>query len=186
MDKKTYIIEVATALFQKKGYMGVGLSELLQACDISKGAFYHYFPLGKEQLLVTCLEALGQVIVQDMESIFGGNRSTQEALSVVLDKLIQLYDNEGTIASYTFTSIVSEMGALSENVRSACERVYENYERIIARKLEQEGMSTDEARQHALFIIATLEGGIMLSLTKKTSQPLRMISQQLGRILKTE
>jgi Transcriptional regulator len=186
MDKKTFIIEVATALFQKKGYMGVGLNELLQACDISKGAFYHYFPLGKEQLLITCLEALSQMISQDMSNIFDTCDTTQEALTVVINKLIDAYNNDGTIVGYTFTSIVSEMGALSENVRLACDRLYENYERIIARKLEQEGMSADEARQHALFITAALEGGIMLSLTKRTSQPLQIIVQQLGHKLKTE
>lgn len=186
MDKKAYIIEVATALFRRKGYMGVGLSELLQACEISKGAFYHYFPLGKEQLLITCLEALSYTISQDMKAIFGTQATTQEALTTVIDKLVAAYDKEGTIASYTFTSIVSEMGALSEKVRMACERVYDEYERIIASKLEREGMPPDEARQNALLIIATLEGGIMLSLTRKTSAPLRVIAQQLGSKLITD
>jgi TetR/AcrR family transcriptional repressor of lmrAB and yxaGH operons len=186
MDKKTYIIEVATSLFQKKGYMGVGLNELLQACNISKGALYHYFPLGKEQILIACLETLSQIISQDMEIIFDTYETAQEALSALLDKLINSYDNDGTIIGYTFTSIVSEMGSLSENVRLACEGVYENIEHIIARKFELEGMASDEARRQALLITATVEGGIMLSLTKKTSSPLRIISQQLSQKIKTE
>ena len=183
MDTKTYLIETATSLFQKKGYMTVGLTELLQACDISKGAFYHHFPLGKEQLLITCLEALNDMISQDMQSIFDTYDTTREALLAVLDKLIDAYDTEGTIVGYTFTSIVSEMGSLSENVRIACERVYERIEQIIAHKLEQDGLTTDEAMQRAQLITASIEGGIMLSLTKKTSRPLHIISQQLGQII---
>lgn len=186
MDTKTFIIETATTLFQKKGYMSVGLTELLQACNISKGAFYHHFPLGKEQLLITCLETLSEMISQDMKSIFDTYVSTQEAISAVLDKLINAYNTQGTIVGYTFTSIVSEMGTLSENVRLACEGVYRNIERIIAQKLVQEGHTSDEAAQQALLITATIEGGIMLSLTKKTSEPLRIISQQLGQKMKIE
>jgi len=186
MDTKTYIIETATALFQKKGYMSVGLTELLQTCNISKGAFYHHFPLGKEQLLITCLETINQMISQDMKIIFDTYDTTREAILAVLDKLIHAYDTNGTIVGYTFTSIVSEMGTLSENVRLACEGVYENIERIIAHKLEKEGIASVEAKQQALLITVTIEGGIMLSLTKRTSGPLRIISQQLGRKMKTE
>ena len=186
MDTKTYIIETATTLFQKKGYMTVGLTELLHACNISKGAFYHHFPLGKEQLLITCLETLNQVISQDMHNIFSSYETTGEAVKAVLQKLIDAYDTEGTIVGYTFTSIVSEMGSLSENVRLACEHMYENIERIIAHKLQQEGIPYDEAKQQALLITATIEGGIMLTLTKKTSKPLQTISQQLSQKLKTE
>lgn len=186
MDKKTYIIETATALFQEKGYLSVGLTELLQACNISKGAFYHHFPLGKEQLLITCLETISEMISQDMKRIFETYETTLEAMSAVLDRLINAYDTEGTIIGYTFTSIVSEMGFLSENVRLACERVYENIERKISLKLEGDGMPPDEASQRAQLIAATVEGGIILSLTKKTSRPLRIISQQLGQIITTE
>lgn len=186
MDKRTYIIEIATKLFQKKGYMSVGLNEILQTCNISKGALYHYFPEGKEQLLITCLETLSQMISEDMEQIFHSSTSTRNALQSLLHKLIRSYDNEGTIAGYTFTSIVSEMGAVSENIRLACVRLYENIEHIIASKLEQEGLSSEAAANEASLIVSTIEGGIMLSLTKRSSRPLRIIAQQLDQKLKTE
>src|SRR5690606_1895493 len=107
--------------------------------------------------------------------IFDTYDTTRVALLAVLDKLIDAYDTEGTIVGYTFTSIVSEMGSLSENVRIACERVYERIEQMIAHKLEQDGLAADEIRQRALLITATIEGGIVLSLTKKTSRPLHII-----------
>ena len=65
MDTKSLIIEIATSLFQQKGYVGVGLNEILKACNISKGALYHHFPNGKEELLITCLDFLNEVIMTD-------------------------------------------------------------------------------------------------------------------------
>ena len=69
MDIKSLIIDIATTLFQQKGYIGVGLNEILKACHISKGSLYHHFPDGKEQLLIACLESLNQVITKDMEEV---------------------------------------------------------------------------------------------------------------------
>ena len=44
MDKKDLILREAERLFSEKGYYGLGLTELLTACDIPKGSFYYYFP----------------------------------------------------------------------------------------------------------------------------------------------
>ena len=58
MDTKSLIIDIATSLFQQKGYLGVGLNEILKACNISKGSLYHHFPNGKEELLIACLQSM--------------------------------------------------------------------------------------------------------------------------------
>jgi len=183
MDKKAYIINIATSLFQKKGYMSVGLNELLSACNISRGAFYHHFPLGKEQLLITCLASLREFIAEDSKRIINNHNTTAEAVQAILKQLINDYTSKGTIVGYTFTSIVSEMGAVSEEVRKACTSLYEELETIISKKLEQDGKEREAAKQHALFIVSTIEGGIILTLTKKTVQPLEIIAHQLKRIL---
>ena len=58
MSTKSLIIDISTTLFQQKGYLGVGLNEILKACNISKGSLYHHFPKGKEELLVACLQLM--------------------------------------------------------------------------------------------------------------------------------
>ena len=79
MDTKSLIIDIATRLFQQKGYMGVGLNEILKACNISKGALYHHFPNGKEELLIACLKSMNEAITTDIEEIFKRYPTTQEA-----------------------------------------------------------------------------------------------------------
>ena len=180
MDKKTYIVKIATSLFQQKGYMSVGLNELLSECDISRGAFYHHFPLGKEQLLLTCLATLRDYIAEDSKTIFNACESTLEAVQAVLQQLIDDYNRDGAIVGYTFASIVSEMGAVSEEVRKACASLYEELETIFMQKLIEEGMERSSAKQKALFLVTLIEGGVMLTLTKKSTEPLEVIAHQLS------
>jgi TetR/AcrR family transcriptional repressor of lmrAB and yxaGH operons len=95
MDTKSLMIDVATKLFQQKGFKSVGLNELLKACNISKGALYHHFPNGKEELLIACLESLKEAITTDLESIFQKHSSTEEATHAIIEKLIMKLEIEG-------------------------------------------------------------------------------------------
>ena len=70
MDTKSLIIDIATKLFQQKGYKGVGLNEIIKECNISKGSLYHHFPNGKEELLIACLQSLNEEITKDIDGNF--------------------------------------------------------------------------------------------------------------------
>jgi TetR/AcrR family transcriptional regulator, lmrAB and yxaGH operons repressor len=184
MDTKSLIVDIATNLFQQKGYKGVGLNEILKECNITKGALYHHFPNGKEELLIACLQSMNESITASIEGIFRGYPTTLEASQAMLEKLVDDFDREGTITGYTFTSIVSEMASLSDSIRIACSLLYTNIQGIYSNKLEEDGFSKEKAYSTALMMTATIEGGIMLCLTQNTSDPLKMISSVLPNLLK--
>lgn len=184
MDTKSQIIYIATNLFQQKGYKGVGVSEILNTCNITKGALYHHFPNGKEELLIACLESMDEAITTDIEVIFMQYETTQEALYAMIEKLVKNFEREGTISSYTFSSIVSEMASLSEPVRNTCSNLYAKIQSIYTKKLVKDGFSKETAASIALMLTASIEGAIMLCLTDKTSEPLKVISHVLPNVLK--
>lgn len=184
IDTKGLIVQVATNLFRKKGYLGVGISEILIACNLSKGAFYHHFPKGKEELLLTCLYTMNETITADMKVIFERNDTTVHAIEAMLTELVNQYERDEMIIGYTFSSIVSEIGSLSDVVREVCEKSYANIEGIYAEKLIADGFIREDAQQLALMINATIEGGIMLCLTTKTSKPLQTVSKLLPNLIK--
>lgn len=186
MDTKSLMIDTATLLFQQKGYKGVGVSEILKACNVTKGALYHHFPNGKEELLIACLKGLNEAITIDIEDIFRGHSSTLEATQSMLDKLIYKLETDGTITGYTFSSMVSEMATVSEPVRKACSALYENIQHIYFSKLVAEGYSSEEASDIALLLTSSIEGAMMLCQTQRSTAPLKTIAKRLPNILKTE
>ncbi|MED3563801.1 TetR/AcrR family transcriptional regulator [Bacillus xiapuensis] len=183
-DTKSLIIDIATSLFQLKGYMGVGLTEIIKTCNISKGSFYHHFPNGKEELLIACLQSISDAITGDIKDFFERYPTAEEATKKMIEKLVDNFEREGTIAAYTFTSIVSEMGALSESVRNTCSALYIRMQEIYSAKLEADGFSKEAAASTALMMTATIEGGIILCLTQKVSDPLKIMSHELPKLLK--
>ena len=179
------MIDIATKLFQQKGYKSVGLNEILKACTISKGALYHHFPNGKEELLIACLQSLNEAITTDIESIFHQHETTQEATTAIIEKLITNLETDGTLSGYTFSSIVSEMASLSESVRTACGSLYEKIQEIYRNKLVADGFSNESASSVSLLMLASIEGAMMLCLTQKSTDPLKTIAILLPNVLKS-
>ncbi|WP_342598179.1 TetR/AcrR family transcriptional regulator [Psychrobacillus sp. FSL H8-0483] len=185
MDTKLLLIDTATMLFQQKGYKSIGLNEILKACNVTKGALYHHFPNGKEELLITCLQGLNEAITTDIEAIFSRHLSTKDATLSMIDTLIHKFEKDGTITGYTFSSIVSEMATMSEPVRNACSALYENIQYIYCAKLLSEGFSNESASAISLMMTALIEGAMMLCLTQKSTDPLKTIAKLLPNLLKS-
>lgn len=184
VDTKGLIVQVATNLFQQKSYLGVGVSEILKACNLSKGAFYHHFPKGKEELLITCLYEMNDTITLDINAIFNRHKTTQVALKAMVEELIVQYERDGMIIGFTFNSLVSEMSSLSPDVREACEKSYAKMRNIYSEKLQADGFSHEDASELAVLLNATIEGGITLCLITKESKPLQTIAGLLPNLLK--
>ncbi|WP_458354370.1 TetR/AcrR family transcriptional regulator [Peribacillus frigoritolerans] len=184
MDTKSLIIDNATILFQQKGYKGIGLSEILKVCNVTKGSLYHHFPNGKEELLIACLHSLNEVITMDIVDIFERYPTTLEATNSMIEKLIVNLEREGTITGYTFSSMVSEMATLSDPVRKACADLYTKIQGIYCKKLLEDGYPKESASNMALMMTATIEGAMMLCLAETSAKPLKVISQLLPNILK--
>lgn len=54
MDTRNKIINVALKNFMSKGYDKTSLNEIVEECNVSKGAFYHYFK-NKDELFMEIL-----------------------------------------------------------------------------------------------------------------------------------
>jgi len=185
MDTKSLLIETATELFQQKGYKSVGINEILRACDITKGALYHHFPNGKDELLIACLNSMKEAITGDIKDIFSRHASALAAFQATLDKLAAHFEQDAQLlAGHTFSSIVSEMATLSEPIREACSSLYTSIQDIYAEKLVADGFTSIAAHSIAVLVTASIEGSMMLSLTQSSSEPLKVVSRALPNLLK--
>ena len=58
LSSKNNIIATAARLFAKQGYHGTGLNQITQESGAPKGSLYYYFPKGKEELAIACVDLL--------------------------------------------------------------------------------------------------------------------------------
>lgn len=78
-QKKRYILETARKVFMEKGFKDVTMKDVVEACEISRGGLYLYFPSTTELFLeVLKLEQL------DNDDVFSKNISRDAGASDIL------------------------------------------------------------------------------------------------------
>src|SRR5471030_375743 len=63
------ILDTAQLIVSRKGFSAVGLNEILQAADVPKGSFYHYFH-SKDAFGVVLLDTYFDQYLEGMEQLF--------------------------------------------------------------------------------------------------------------------
>lgn len=86
---KEKIIRFASQLFAERGYDSVGVAEICDTAEVSKGTFYHHFE-SKESLFLVLLEDWLIVVDQKLSRLSQTNPSWEKGLSFVLQLLKEL------------------------------------------------------------------------------------------------
>ena len=69
---------------RRKGYHGVGLSELLTEAGAPKGVLYHHFPQGKTELAVAAIEHAVDGLARALDKLLGADQDLASSLKAYL------------------------------------------------------------------------------------------------------
>lgn len=89
--RKAQILEKARDLYMQKGISDLSLKEVLDALDISKGCFYHYF--------VSKTDVFAQAMAQMAEGYAVNGRDEAEKCATAIEKLNTVFDKSGVFSS---------------------------------------------------------------------------------------
>lgn len=179
INTKEKFIETASRLFQIKGYNGTGLNEILKESGAPKGSLYYHFPKGKEELALESVNLAGAKIKDKIKEAMDKVEDPVEAIKLNIENLATIIDNEQNTRDISISLIALETYITSENLRKACEEIFNSMEKIYADKLIKSGMESNNAYELGKVFTVMIEGGITLSLTKKSGESLRLLAKQI-------
>lgn len=177
------ILQTTCTLLEKQGYHGTGLNEIIKESGSPKGSLYYYFPAGKEQITA---EAVIQSGNETADRIRKGLRESSSASKGVYDFVLKIADYvelSGFSAGSPLTAVAMETATKSERINLACREAYGKLKFAFQDKLLESGFTKVKAEELATFIVASIEGGIILSRTSHTADPLRVVAKQLKVLL---
>lgn len=71
-DTKARLIETGAELMHRNGYTGTGIQEVLTACGVPKGSFYHYFK-SKEDFALAVVDFHAQRMLKGTDELFANS-----------------------------------------------------------------------------------------------------------------
>jgi TetR/AcrR family transcriptional regulator, lmrAB and yxaGH operons repressor len=177
------ILLATSILLEKQGFHGTGLSEIIKESGSPKGSLYYYFPDGKEQIAAEAILQSGKLTA---ERIHTGLAEASAPAKAIHDFVLQIAENverSGYGAGGPLTAVAMETATQSEKINSACREAYGMIESAFKAKLLESKLPSQKAGDLARFITSAVEGGIILSRTYHSGDPLRLVARQLKSLL---
>ena len=75
-ERKEAILDQASALFARKGFLGTSVMDIAEACGASKSLLYHYYP-SKEDVLIGVMSSHVDVLLEDVGEVIALQRFMQ-------------------------------------------------------------------------------------------------------------
>ena len=180
------LIRAAVALFQERGYYGVGVSEILTLAEPPKGSLYHHFPGGKQDLAIAGANWLTSEIVSFVREARKTGAKTRELLKSLFKRygywLEQEEWRQGTLLSVLAQEVAQKEPDLTATLS-------ENYDRLageLAKCLIQDGVPKRSAKRLAHFIFSALEGAITLAKLTQSKAPLLSAEKYINAAIDAE
>lgn len=170
------ILEIARELFNAKGFNATTISDLVEATGMQKGSLYFHFS-GKDDIAREVLNEATSKFMTFLDNALGGDNpgaSIDHFFRCALNKHLAT----GFVGGCIFGNTALEMSDSDPNFAGAIEGVFDEWTgrvaAIVAVAQERRQIRTDIGSEAlAKHIIATIEGGIMMSRLKKDERPMR-------------
>lgn len=177
------ILQTTRSLLEKQGYHGTGLNEIVRESGAPKGSLYHYFPEGKEQIVAETVLGSGRETAERIRAELKGAAAASKAIPEFILRVAENVETSGFAAGSPLTAVAMETVKKSERIHLACREAYALLGSAFEEKLLADGFSRAEAAELSTFIVASIEGGIILSRTQFSTDPLRAVAKQIKTLL---
>jgi len=170
------IVERAAELFAERGIAATSVDEVLAAAGAGKGQFYHYFR-GRDELAAAAVgHRCAQVVAGLTQAL--GSVSTLAELEQALAGFTAGFEQAG-MPGCPIGTLAAEVADRNEDARLQAAAGFDAWERLLAGALErmrQRGELRADAAPAVLAtgLLASLEGGMVLSQARKDMTSLRV------------
>ncbi len=180
------ILLATSELMEKQGYHATGLNDIVRVSGSPKGSLYHYFPDGKEGLAAETIERRAQFVAARLRESIWEYADPGEGVYQYIMTMLQHMNGAECKRGSPIAAVALETSAASDRLRTACDDAYKLWQAVLQERLFDGGLSIEEAEQLAAHIVAALEGAIILSRTRRDTQPIRDTALMLRRLVHSE
>ncbi len=179
-DARERAIRSAARLFQRQGYHGTGLAQILEESGAPRGSFYFHFPQGKPELAV---EAVREA-TRDVEALVTAARERARDPAQFLRRLARGlarwleetdYAEGCPVAAFTLEGI-PEFPPLE----AACVEAYARWKDDVVAVLEDALGRNTRSEGLATLVVAAFEGALLMGRTQRSVAPVETVGEHLA------
>jgi TetR/AcrR family transcriptional regulator, lmrAB and yxaGH operons repressor len=181
-DTRTKMLVSAAEVMRERGAAGVTIDEVLTRSGAPRGSVYYHFPEGRNQILAEALRYAGDAITADIDD------AAPRGARVLMSQFVKFW--ERVLAESDFNAgcpvVAAAIGSSDDEVQLAAEagRIFAHWRTALTRSFVADGFEESDADSLAVMSIAALEGAVVLCRSLRSSDPLRLVHDQVEFLIK--
>ena len=184
------ILARSAQLFNRQGYFGSSLADIMRETGLEKGGIYNHFS-SKEQLALEAFDYAYELVEQRVRQVLTGKKHAVERLVAILSVFQSIVDDPPVAGGCPILNTAIEADdahpALRERARGAMNDWRTTISRIVTRGIERQeirqGVDADEV---ATLFICMLEGAVMLSSLYKDGMHMQRAVKHMTKYIETD
>ena len=157
-ENRQNVIDVASRLFRKHGFDGIGLKDLMEAAGLTQGAFYKQFA-SKEDLVAQASARALECGTRRWSDAAAAN--PEDPLGAVIAFYLTKGHREAKMEGCPLVGLGSDAARQSADVKALFEVGIREHLRVLSRLISK--ADNDEKRDKAMAILSMMVGAVTLS-----------------------
>lgn len=178
---KMKLVIATLDLLRRGGLSGAGINQVVDASGAPKGSVYHYFPGGKQELVIEALREAERTVGDSFAKVFEATGHLGEKVHTLFAKTAAALEANAFSKGCPVAAVTLDLDRESQQaLRQVCAEVFDRWVHVIAQRLDD--VPRDERHAVAQLILATLEGGLVLARARGAKTPLLQSGDSLATV----
>ena len=183
-ETKQHLLQIGNQLMAQHGYNNTGLNEILEAADIPKGSFYHYFNSKEDFALQVLDQFVARIKARRVEYLENESLDPLARLRAYFDWYAQYLESVGCRFGCLMGTLGQELADQNEVFRTKIDAVMmlnaEDFAKCFS-AAQQSGQITAalDVQELAAFCFNSWQGAMLRMKVTKTPAPLHNFSHML-------
>ena len=181
MTARDRLIGSAIELLRRNGVAGTGLAELLEHSGTARRSVYVNFPGGKSELMAEATRTAGRLMDPTLAGLAPDGNGRMS-----LAGFAESWKGELRSSDYAAGCpiVAAALGRTeSSSAADAAGEVFHEWQKMLAGRLNAEGVGAQEAESLATTIVAAVEGAVILCLAERSTEPLDRTVRMLDQLI---
>ena len=188
-ETRERILAHSAQLFNRQGYAGASLADIMRETGLEKGGIYNHFA-SKEQLALESFDYAYELVRQRVRQALAGKLNAIERLLAIVSVFQSIADDPPVAGGCPILNAAIEADdaneVLRDRARSAMDDWRVTIHRIVNKGIERREVDpATDADEVASILIATLEGAVMLSSLYKDPVHMKRATAHMERYIET-
>ncbi|MCU1527873.1 MAG: regulatory protein TetR [Frondihabitans sp.] len=179
-ETRSRMVDAAVVSLQRDGLAGMSFTDVLAASGAARGAIYHHFPGGKNELAAEATRRNGDQVRAALAALPDGSPSdVVDAFLVAIRPVLAVSAAGGGCAVAAVTVGVS---GTNHELLDIAHDTFDTWESVLADRLNTAGLGRSDAQDLATTLLALLEGAHVLCRAAGSLEPLDRVVRSAARL----